>query len=175
MKQHPLTIPLALLLCLTFACQRQGQEVAKEHKASVEADVAAVRALIGDWVRLYNARDFDRLMSVFYAEDSVLMSPAAPARVGKEAILLSYQKDDKLNDEHVDSSVVEDVRVSGDLAVARGRDTGKTTPRNGGNPVGYDLKWLMGFARQPDGTWKCIDEMWNDNPLPGAPGKRQQD
>lgn len=169
MKNRAFTLPLALLLC--FACQKQGGTAGAAHEASVEADIAAIKALESEWVRHYNARDFDRLMSDFYAGDPVLMSPNAAVHLGKEAILLSYQEDDKLNAEHVDSSIVEDVRVSGDLAVAWGRDTGTTTPRSGGKPVKYDLKWLMAFARQPDGAWKCLYEMWNDNPLPGTPKK----
>lgn len=103
------------------------------------------------------------------------MSPNASVCKGKEAILLWYQKASELTDEHVDSSVVEDVRVSGNLAVARGIDTGTTTLRSGGKPVKFDLKWLIAFERQPDGTWKCLYEMWNDNQLPETPEKKQQD
>ena len=64
-------------------------------------------------------------------------------------------------------SEVEDVRVSGNLAVVQGTDTGTTTPKSGGEPIPFDLKWLIAFERQSDGTWKCIFEMWNDNnPFP---------
>jgi len=64
------------------------------------------------------------------------------------------------------------VRVSGDLAVVRGTDTGTTAPKSGGEPVKYNLKWLTVLERQPDGTWKWIYEMWNDNdPLPEKPEK----
>ena len=167
-------LPVVLLLCAAFACQKQRAEVAKQPHASVEADAAAIKTLMDEWVQLYNARDFDKLMSVFYAENSMLMSPNASSQ-GKEAILRGFRKDDELNEEHVDSSVVEDVRVSGDLGVARGKDTGTTTPRNGGKPEQYDLKWLIAFERQSDGSWKCIYEMWNDNPpqvRSGSPGAR---
>jgi len=94
----------------------------------------------------------------------------------QEAILLGYQKTRELNDEHCDTSVVEDVRVSGNLAVVQGIDTGITTPRSGGESVKYSLKWLTVLERQSDGTWKWIYEMWNDNnPLPETPEKEQQD
>ncbi len=168
-------IPLGLLLCIAFACRSHVPEPAEGGKPTVEADVAAVKTLVDEWARLYNARDFDRLMSVFYTEDGVLMAPGVPAIIGKDALLRSYLRDDKLNIEHVETSVVEDIRVSGDLAVARGRDTGATTPRSGGKPIPYDLKWLMAFVRQPDGAWKCVWEMWNENPLPGTPQKARQD
>lgn len=163
MKNPILVASLVILLCFTFGFQKRDKEAASERKANVEADVAAIKALIDEWVQLYNAEDFDRLMSVFYADNATLMSPNVSISKGKEAILLSYQADSKLNVEHVDSSVGQDVRVSGSLAVAWGIDTGTTTPRSGGEAVKYDLKWLMAFERQSDGTWKCLYEMWNEN------------
>jgi hypothetical protein len=63
-------------------------------------------------------------------------------------VLLSYQKAGELNDEHVESTAVEDARVSGDLAVVRGIDMGTTTPRSGGEPVKFNVKWLIVFERQ---------------------------
>ena len=171
MKNQLLLIPLLLLICLTFACQKQGKEATTELEPDVDADVDAIKVLLDEWVQLYNAGDFDKLMSIFYAENSVLMSPNVTIRKGKEAILLGYQKARESDDEQVDSSVVEDVRVSGDLAVARGIDTGTSTPRSGGKPVNFNLKWLIVFERQSDGTWKCIYEIWNDNPIPGTPEK----
>jgi len=171
MKNQLLLIPLILLLCFIFTCQKQDTEATTETEPNLEADIAAIKLLLDEWVQLYNAGDFDKLMSIFYDENSVLMSPNVTIRKGKEAILLGYQKASQLDDEHVDSSVVEDVRVSEDLAVARGIDTGTSTPRSGGKPVNFNLKWLIVFERQSDGTWKCIYEIWNDNPVPGTPEK----
>jgi len=173
MKKYLCVIPLVVLLCFTFACQKQGKEVVEEPEVNIEADIAAIKALLDEWVQLYNAGDFARLMSIFYAENSILMSPNESIRKGKEAILLGYQKAGELNDEHVESTAVEDARVSGDLAVVRGIDTGTTTPRSGGEPVKFNVKWLVVFERQADGTWKCIYEIWNDSPLPETPEKEQ--
>jgi ketosteroid isomerase-like protein len=164
MKKQLFVVLFIFMLCFSIACQKQGQEADKAPKANVEADGAAIKALLNEWVQLYNAEDFDKLISVFYAENPILMTPNESIRKGKEAILLSYQKDSESNIEHVDSSVAKDVRVSGNLAVAWGIDTGTTASRGGGKPVPYDLKWLMVFERQPDGIWKCLYEIWNDNP-----------
>lgn len=166
MKSPVLVVSFVFLLCFTFACREQGKEVAKEPEADVEADISAIKASIDEFVQLYNAGDFERIVSIFYAENAVQMPPNESIRKGKEAIRLGYQKAHELNDEHIDSSVVEDVRVSGDLAVVWGIDTGTTTPISGGEPVKYSLKWLNVLERQPDGTWKWIYETWNDNPLP---------
>jgi steroid delta-isomerase-like uncharacterized protein len=140
--------------------------------APAESASAAVKSLISQWTQLYNARNFEKLMSVFYADDAILMSPNAPLHKGKESILLSYRKDDAENIEHVETSEVEDVRVSGDLAVAQGTDTGTTTPRSSGRPVKYSLKWLMVFEHQSGGSWKCLYEIWNENPIPEATEKK---
>ena len=170
MKNPILVVSLVLLLCFTFGCQK-GEEAAKAPKVNVEADVAAIKASFDEFVQLYNAGDFEKIMSN-YAENSIQMPPNESNRKGKEAILLGYQKTRELNDEHCDSRVVEDVRVSGDLAIVRGTDTGTTTPRSGGEPVKYSLKWLTVLERQSDGAWKSIYEMWNDNPIPETPERK---
>jgi len=172
MKNPILVVFFVLVLCFAFGCQKQVKEAAKAPEANVEADVAALKALNDELVQLYNAEDFDRIMSVYYVENPIQMAPNVPVRRGKEAILLAYQEDSRLNIQHIDSSVIEDVRISGKLAVAWGMDTGTTTPRSGEEAVPYGLKWLNVFERQSDGTCKCLYEMWNDNsPLPETPKK----
>jgi uncharacterized protein (TIGR02246 family) len=166
---------IALIALLWAGCsghERMGARDAASPKTGT-ADATAIKALIDDWARLYNAGAYDSLSSMFYAEDAVLMSPDRPPHNGRAAILRSFQTDAKANDEHVDSSVAEDVRVSGDLAVARGTDTGTTTPKSTGKPERYSLSWVMAFERQPDGTWKCIYEIWNDNQPPETAAARQ--
>jgi hypothetical protein len=72
MKNPILVVSLVLLLCFAFGCTKQGKEVAKAPEVNVEADVAAIKALLDEWVQLYNAEDFDRLVSTFYAENELL-------------------------------------------------------------------------------------------------------
>ncbi len=163
MKKRIWLVLFVLLFGIATSCQKQEGETKTKPGEGVEADVAAIKALLAEWVVLYNAEDFQKLISVFYAENAVLMSPNAPARRTKEDILLSYQKDAESYLEHVDTSVAEDVRVSGNTAVAWGIDKGTATPRSGGEPIPFSVKWLMAFERKPDGGWRCLYEMWNDN------------
>jgi len=176
MKRIAVAVGLVVLACGAAVIAQTQTDITRG--TNVEADVAAIKALIDEWVQLYNAEDFDRLVSTFYAENAVLIAPDSPVRKGKEAILLQYQKEvelNKLNKEHVDSSVAQDVRVSGNLAAAWGIDSDTSTPRSGGEPVKYRVNWLMAFERQSDGTWKCLYEMWNVDPLPEAPKNEKQD
>jgi len=166
MKKLLMVIPLVILLCFTFSCQK-GEEVAEEPAVDVEADVEALKNMVDEWMALYNAGDFERLVSFYYAEDAVVMPPNQPILEGREAILANFKKSREQFDEHCDSSVTEDVLVYGDLAVARGTDTGTNTPKVGGEPIKYNIKWVIAFERQSDGTWKFVYEIWNDNnPLP---------
>lgn len=161
---------VVLLLGIANSCQTQDRGAKAKPGAGAEADLAAIKALIAEWIDLYNAEDFPKLISAFYAENAILMNPNGPAHKTKEAILRSYQKWSELNIEHVDTSVVEDLRVCGDWAFGQGMDTGTTTPRSGGAPVRYSVKWLMVFERQADGAWKCLYEMWSDNnPIANLP------
>jgi len=169
MKKFFMIIPLVFLFCFAFSCQ-QGEEVAEEPvvdvEIDIEADVEAIKASFDEWVTLYNAGDFDKIVSIYYAENAVKIPPNKPIREGKEAILLGYQKDREQNDEHCESSVAEDVWVSGDLAVVRGVDIGTNTPKDGGEPIKYNTRWVIVLERQSNGTWKWICEIWNDkNPL----------
>lgn len=168
MKKYLVIIPLVFLFCFAFACQK-GEEVAEEPEigVDVEADIQAIKANLDEWVSLYNAGDFERLMSVYYTEKTVRMPPDEPIQVGKDAILAAYKKSREQFDEQCESSIPEDIRVSGDLAVVRGVDTGTNTPKDGGEPEEYNVKWVLVLERQADNTWKWIWEIWNDTlPLP---------
>jgi ketosteroid isomerase-like protein len=169
MKKLLMILPLVLLLCITFSCQK-AEEVAEQPAVDVEADIAAIKALNDEWLALYNVGDFDKLVAVYYVENAVQMPPNAPIQEGKEVILSSLKKSREESEEYCDSSIVEDVSVYGNVAVARGTDTGTTTLRDGGEPTRYNIKWLIVYERQSDGTWKCVYEIWNDNnPLPASP------
>ena len=166
MKKQFMVIPLVFLLCFTFGCQ-QGEEVAEEPVLDVEADIEAIKGLVNEWAELFMAGDFDGLVSNLYAEDAVRMPPNEPIIKGREAILAGFKKDTEQTEIHIDSSIAEDVRVSGDWALVRGLDTGTNTPKGGGEAAKMNDKWLLLYERQPDGTWKIFYEAWNsNNPLP---------
>ncbi len=173
MKKLLMILPLVFLLCFTFSC-KQSEETAEKPSVDVEADRAAIGALNDEWLALYNAGDFDQLVSIFYAENAVQMPPDGPIVNGKEAILSSLKKSREEFEEYCDSSEIDTVSVYGDVAVARGTDTGTMTPRDGGEPTKYNIKWLIVYERQSDGNWKCVYEIWNDNnPLPPPPSEKE--
>lgn len=141
-----------LLLVLSSGCRR------RENNA---ADVQAVKDAIAAWDNAWNAGDCEMLASL-YTPDAVAMPPNTPASVGMNAMRLSCKKDfEQFKEEN--RSLVEDVRVSGNLAVARGTQEASTTPKKGGNPVRDKEKWIVVYQRQTDGSWKILWEIYNSD------------
>ena len=65
---------------------------------------------------------------------------------------------------HFADEIIE-VVVDGDLAVIWSNYTGTLTPRDQGEPIENNGKWLKVLKRQPDGSWKFSRNIWNsDNP-----------
>jgi ketosteroid isomerase-like protein len=58
---------------------------------------------------------------------------------------------------------VQEIRISGNLAVARGTQETKTIPKTGGDSIQDNAKWLTVFQRQPDGSWEILWEIYNSN------------
>jgi uncharacterized protein (TIGR02246 family) len=150
-------VVLCLMLLLVSACAQ---------KVNDPADVQAIKDTLPAWDKAYNAGNAEAIASSYYAADAVRMEPNQPAVVGKDAIRASLQKYfDQFNDEG--QSVVGDVRVSGNLSVARGTVEGKSSLKAGGGSAQYKVKWITAFQRQPDGSWKAFGDIWNSD-LPAA-------
>ncbi|MBZ5495771.1 MAG: SgcJ/EcaC family oxidoreductase [Acidobacteriia bacterium] len=158
---------LCVLLLLLSACAQ---------KVNDPADIQAIKDTGSAWDKAYNAGNTEALASGYYTDDAVTMDPYQPPNVGKEAIRSALQKAfDQFSDEG--RSVVEDVRVSGDLAVARGTTEGKSSLKAGGYSAQFKSKWITAFQRQPDGSWKAFCDIYNsDLPIADSltPGVEEQ-
>ncbi len=171
MKKLLMIIPLVFLLCFTFGYQK-SEEVAEEPVVDVEADVAAIKALLDEYDVSLNAGDVEKLVSLNYAEDAVRMPPNEPMSKGKAAILAWFKKEAEHYTLQMEE-VPEDVQVDGDLAFMRSTFAGTGTPKAGGEPVQVKGKGIAVYKRQVDGSWKVICDIYNsdDLPLPTSPEK----
>jgi uncharacterized protein (TIGR02246 family) len=131
-------------------------------KADAPEDVAAIKALMAEWGQSASSGDASALAG-YYTDNAVRMNMNVPILVGKEAIRSDWQSTlDRYT--HVETDVAEDVQVVGDLAVARGTYTGKTTPKlPGGAVLNEKGKQVYVYRRQPGGAWKMIMDIWNSD------------
>jgi uncharacterized protein (TIGR02246 family) len=144
---------LVLLLVLTSACAQ---------KVNDPADVQAIKDTQPAFDKAWNAGNAEAVTSGFYTADATRMDPNQPALTGKDAIRASLQKYfDQFTEEG--RNVAEDVRVSGDLAVARGTFEGKSSLKAGGYSAQAKGKWVTAFQRQADGSWKSFWDIYNSD------------
>jgi uncharacterized protein (TIGR02246 family) len=151
MKTIYAVIISALLLLFSACAQRVNDP----------ADVQAIKDANTAWDKAWSAGDAEALASL-YTTDAIAMAPNQPAEVGRDAMRASSRKYfGQFSDEN--RSVVDDVRVSGDLAVARGTQETKTRVKAGGASFQDKSKWISAYQRQPDGSWKILWEMYNSD------------
>jgi len=154
-------IPLVFLCCL--GCQ-QGERVLVESKADVEADIQAIKDTIAELNGAVNSADLYKLVSI-YGDDAVRIPPNEPPSVGKAAIQQSAQQMFDNMSPREEKDVVEDIRVSGDLAVAYVKWSSLITPKTGSEPFDVNGNWILVFKRESDNSWKIIYSIWNDETL----------
>jgi len=150
---------LCVLLLLVCACAQ---------KVNDPADVQAIKKSMGDFEKALNAGDAGAIAALM-TDKTVWADANVPVQVGAEAIRSQWQPFfGQYSFEF--SGPVEDVRVTGEVAVARGPWTMKATPKAQGEAVFSDSgSWMVVFARQNDGSWKWDWLVANsDQPLPGS-------
>ena len=165
MKKSLMIIPLVILLCFTFGCQKQAEEA--EPVVDVEADITAIKEMLNQYAVASNAGDIDLWISL-WADDGVLMPQSAPAVIGKEQIREAMKL---LFDQwtlDVATTSIEDAKVYGDLGLTHYKFTLDMTPKAGGETIHVvrDGKALTLYERQSDGSWKIVYDCFNSNVPP---------
>ena len=154
-----------LLLAFTVACTQAPPP------DTHAADVQSLKDTEAAWVKVIAAKDFEKFMSC-YADDASVLMPNAPAINGKDAIRAAFKPffDDPNFAMTFQGSRFE-VAKSGDLGYTQGTYTMTTTNPKTKKPVTEKGKYLIAYKKQADGTWKVVADMESsDIPLP-APGK----
>jgi len=137
-------------------------------KVNDPADVQAIKDTGPAYDKFANAGDAASLASEFYAPDGIRMDPNQPASVGSAAIRATLEKAYAQATDNV-RDVVDDVRVAGGFAVAKGTFEGTSTPKAGGAAAPVKGKFVTLYERQANGSWKAVWDIYNsDLPAPGA-------
>ena len=95
MKKLLMILTLVFLLCLTFSCQQQGEEVAEEPMViNIEAEKTAVKAWFDDFVTSWQTEDLDLFSKIIAHDDDMIMfgTDAAEHFVGWEPVIESMRK-----------------------------------------------------------------------------------
>jgi len=157
-----LVIALAIVV-VVLGVLLMGQRI------DVEAERAAIRGMTMEWVNAATAKDVEGMV-VGFADDASLLPPNAPVAAGKEAIRTVWSElvERPGLSQSTEATTVE-VSSRGDLGYAVGTyESTWNDPE--GNRVTDRGKWVAVYKKQPDGTWKCVLDIWNtDQPAPATP------
>ena len=138
----------------------------EEPDPSQKADEATLRKLVRQTDEAMTSGDLDGLVAL-YTDDAVEMGQNRPAIFGKAAIRTLEEAFLGADDAEV-RSTVEDIQISGDLAVVRTGFTVSSTPKSGGNTTTIVAKSVRICHRQADGSWKIDTLVWNMDGPPSS-------
>jgi uncharacterized protein (TIGR02246 family) len=146
---------VGLITCLADAASPAG------------ADEVAIRAQTTSWAKAYNSGDA-KAVAALYADDALLLPPAAFAVTGRAAIQQYFTKD--IADSKAAGAVLAlnpktDVGVSGNMGWESG--TYKVMVKGAVVETGK----FLSVSRKKDGKWLYIRDTWNADapPAPATP------
>ena len=168
MKRLLTFIPLVILLCLTFGCQK-AEEVAEEVKAEQEEqkevmDLAQVRQLIEEghvkFSEAVRSGDATALASL-YTEDAMLLPPNSPMIKGREGVEAFWAGGFQMGIKEIVLTIVE-VIAMGDMVCEIGESEVTIQPE-GMDAIKDRGKYLAIVKKAVDGTWKVYIDIWNSS------------
>jgi uncharacterized protein (TIGR02246 family) len=151
-----------LMLFSVVSCQPQAAPLS-------DADVAAIRNLGPQFSQAILARDVDAVVAM-YTDDAVIMPPAAPVVVGKDAIrdfFTAQFASDVVTTEQVFTSI--QTEGMGNQAFDRGTFSGKGTRPGASDPRTEVGKYVVIVRRTADGSWRVAVDVWNSEPRSPEP------
>jgi len=150
MKKLFMILPLVLVLCFTFGCQK-AEEVAEEPAVDIAAETEAVKEVFWTGQKAGAAKDVETLFSTI-AED-VMFSGNPPM---DKAAAYEFYVDWHSKGRYWDNSSIDRIEVSasGDMAYVVFHwefftdEAGEASTGKGSN--------VMVFKKQVDGSWKVV-------------------
>lgn len=168
MKRLFTVIPLVLLLCFAYGCQK-GEEVAEGVKTEKEEpkevmDLAQVRQSIeeanikfGEAFRMGDAA----ALAALHTEDAKLLPPNSEMIVGREGIEGFHGGGMQMGIKDVILTTTE-VLGMGDIVCEIGKYDMTIQPE-GQQTIKDNGKYLVIWKKASDGTWKLHVDIWNSS------------
>jgi uncharacterized protein (TIGR02246 family) len=152
MKKFVLACAAAAAALTMYACKSAAPD-------THDADVKAIQDLEAQWNQDYVGKDAARIAS-YYADDAVLITPGAPAFVGKDAIqkgLAQFLSDPGMTLRFHPSRV--EVAKSGDIGYTEGSYTMTMTDPQTKQVMNDHGNYVTDYRKQPDGSWKAVADI----------------
>ncbi len=146
-------IPLALLLCLSFSCQKQGEKAETEVGALSDEDVAAIKTVYDDYEQALLAGGTEATLE-FYTEDITVIMEKGVRFKGQGALkeaLKAYGE--VFPTVTAFNQTLEEIDGQGNLAFAWGTRSMTIAVEGAPEPTQWTGKFLEILREQEDGSW----------------------
>ena len=133
------------------------------------ADEQAINAVREREITAFSAGAVDSLVAVM-APDVVIMPPDEPMIIGADAARTWAQavvNQATVNGRYTDAKIT----VNGDWASERYTGVLRVTPKTGGAATEDVIKGIHIYHRQPDGSWRIVQDVWNHDAPPRVPAQ----
>ena len=119
---------------------------------------------------LASLSDSAQTLSSIFSDDIVAMPPDEEALIGRDKVNVWFKQMQK---EYLVAARYPETKITlaGDWAIERYAGELTLTPRKGGKPLQDKFKGIHIYHRQPDGSWRITDDIWNSNAPPAAAAK----
>ncbi len=144
-------------LLLLVACAPAAPPVPA---ADPVGDETAVRSTYERFTAAWNVGDAAAIVA-FYTPAAVRIPPDSAMVSGADALMSGLTTFFGANQYTLDEAPIDDIQMSGDLAVVRGSWRDTAVPRAGGEASQSQGRWLTVWRRQADGSWQITLEMWS--------------
>ena len=155
MKKLSMILPLVMVLCFTFSCQK-AEEVAEEPAVDVKAEKLIVEKELRGMEIAHKAaidsKDIEGILQ-FYSSDLITISPGEPILYGNDWIRTT------LNDLYNNYDFTEDfkfidIRIIGDRVAASYSFTQQMTPLAGGEKIEQTGKGMVILKQDEMKNWQ---------------------
>ena len=152
----PRGLPLVVLPFFVFGCSPRDFDSAAEQAKLLRRDV--------EWADLATAgKDVDKIVS-YWSDDAILIFPGQPVLEGKQAIRAYVEASLKTPGFKIHWVSEKPVfSPDGKLAYMRGIDE-LTAPGPNGTPITLHLRGISVWRMDPDGQWRCVVDISNEEP-----------
>jgi ketosteroid isomerase-like protein len=168
-RSHSLTLATIAAL-ISLGCEQPPADAESASARDTASDRQAIEQVREREIGSFNAGAPDSGAAV-YAANAVLMAPNEPAVNGRESIRAWLKRN--TDQYRVDGRYTKaDIVVAGDWAIERYDGEMTLTPKAGGRPIQNRLKGIHIYRREPDGSWRIAQDVWNSNTAPTAAAPR---
>ncbi len=160
-KKAPLQISVAIaaIVLMVVACN-------SDQATDTAEDTMKIDSIWADYEAGWESGDIDAWISL-WTHDGIQMPPNEPPVIGRDRI--RERNAAVLEQFAVNFDITnEEVGVGRDFAYSRGVYSATLTPKDGGQAIPLDGKFMTILMRQPDGSWKIHRDIFNSNVAPGG-------